>query len=89
MKDWDAESVREVATAARDEAIDIEKKAIINCINEAAKRGLYDYTIEIEYYEVVRWLTDKGFVVMDGKGSAKTISWAPITTAKWEEDLWA
>ena len=87
MKDWNAESVREVATAARDEAIDIEKKAIINCINEAAKRGLYDCTIEIEYYEVVRWLTDKGFVVMD-KGPVKIISWAPITTDKWEQIPW-
>lgn len=88
MKNWDVESVRKVATAARDEAIVIEKQAIINCINEAAKRGLYDYTMEIEYYEVVRWLTDKGFVVMD-KGSAKTISWAPITTAKWDQHPWA
>lgn len=88
MKDWDVESVREIATAARDEAIDIEKKAIMNCINEAAKRGLYDYTMEIEYYEVVRWLTDKGFVVRD-KGSAKIISWAPITTAKWDQHPWA
>lgn len=88
MKDWDVESVREVAIAARDEAIDIEKKAIINCINEAAKRGLYDYTMEIEYYEVVKWLTDKGFVVMD-KGPVKTISWAPITDAKWDQYPWA
>ena len=88
MKDWDVESVREIATAARDEAIDIEKKAIINCINEAAKRGLYDYTMEIEYYEVVRWLTDKGFVVRD-RGPVKTISWAPITTAKWDQHPWA
>ena len=88
MKDGDAESGREVATAARDEAIDIEKKAIINCIKEAAKRGLYDYTMEIEYYEVVRWLTDKGFVVMD-KGPVKTISWASITDAKWDQHPWA
>ena len=88
MKDWDVESVREIATAARDEAIDIEKKAIINCINEAAKRGLYDYTMEIEYYEVVRWLTDKGFVVRD-RGPVKIISWAPITDAKWDQHPWA
>ena len=38
MKDWDVESVREIATAVIDEAIYIEKKAIINCIYEAAKR---------------------------------------------------
>lgn len=88
MKDWDAESVREVATAARDKAIDIEKKAIINCINEAAKRGYYNYTMEIEYYEVVRWLTDKGFTIMD-KGLVKTISWASITAAKWDQHPWA
>lgn len=88
MKDWDVESVREVAVAARDEAIDIEKKAIINCINEAAKRGLYDYTMKIEYYEVVRWLTDKGFIVRD-IGPVKTISWAPITDAKWDQHPWA
>lgn len=88
MKDWDVESVREVATAARDEAIDIEKQAIINCINEAAKKGYYDYTMEIEYYEVVKWLTDKGFAIMD-KGVAKTISWAPITVAKWDQHPWA
>lgn len=88
MKDWDVESVRKVATAARDEAIDIEKQAIINCINEAAKRGYYDYTMEIEYYEVVKWLTDKGFTIMNN-GSAKTISWAPITAAKWEQIPWA
>lgn len=88
MKDWDVESVRGIATAARDEAIDIEKQAIINCINEAAKRGYYDYTMEIEYYEVVKWLTDKGFTIMNN-GSAKTISWAPITAAKWEQIPWA
>ena len=88
MKDWDVESVRKVATAARDEAIDIEKQAIINCINEAAKRGYYDYTMEIEYYETIQWLTERGFAIMD-KGSAKTISWAPITTAKWDQHLWA
>lgn len=79
--------MRKVATAARNEAIDIEKEAIINCINEAAKKGYYDYTMEIEYYEVVRWLTDKGFTIMD-KGVAKTISWAPITAAKWDQHPW-
>lgn len=42
MKDWDVESVREIAAAARDEAIDTEKQAIIYCINEAAKRGYYE-----------------------------------------------
>ena len=52
------------------------------------KKGYYDYTMEIEYYEVVRWLTDKGFTIMD-KGVAKTISWAPITAAKWEQLTWA
>jgi hypothetical protein len=88
MKDWDAESVRKVAVAARDEAIEIEKQAIVNCINEAAKRGYYDYTMEIEYREVVNWLTDKGFTIMD-KGSAKTVSWAPITVARWEQISWA
>lgn len=88
MKDWDVESVREVATAARNEAIDIEKEAIIKCINEAAKRGYYDYTMEIEYYETIQWLTERGFAIMD-KGSAKTISWAPITTAKWDQHPWA
>lgn len=56
MKDWDVESLRKVATAARDEAIDIEKQAIINCINEAVKRGYYDYIMEIEYYEVIKAL---------------------------------
>ena len=88
MKDWDVESVRKVATAARNEAIDIEKEVIINCINEAAKRGYYDYTKEIEYYEVVKWLTDKGFTIVS-QGTAKTISWAPITTAKWDQHPWA
>lgn len=88
MKDWDVESVRRIATAARNEAIDIEKEAIIKCINEAAKRGYYDYTMEIEYYEVVKWLTDKGFTIVS-KGTAKTISWAPITTAKWDQHPWA
>lgn len=88
MKDWDVESVREIAAAARDEAIDTEKQAIIYCINEAAKRGYYDCTMEIEYYEIVKWLTDKGFVITN-KGSAKIISWAPITTAKWDKDPWA
>lgn len=83
MKDWDVNSVREVATSVRNEAIDIEKQAVMNCVNEAAKKGFYDYTMEIEYYEVVRWLTDKGFTIMD-KGSAKTISWAPITADKWD-----
>ena len=83
MKDWDVESVREIATAARDKAIDIEKQAIYNYINEAAKKGYYDYTMEIEYIEVIKWLTDKGFIIID-KGSKKTISWAPITTAKWD-----
>lgn len=45
-------------------------------------------TMKIEYYEVVKWLTDKGFVITD-KGSAKIISWAPITTAKWDQHPWA
>ena len=88
MKDWDAESVRKVATAARDEAIDMEKQAIINCINEAAKRGYYDYTKEIEYSETIQWLTERGFSIIN-KDSAKTISWAPITTAKWDQHPWA
>ena len=88
MKDWDVESVRKGAAAARDEAIDTEKKAIISCINEAAKGGYYDCTMEIEYYEVIKWLIDKGFVVID-KGPVKTISWAPITDAKWDQYPWA
>lgn len=87
-QEWNAESVRNIATAARNESIILEKQAVVECIDEAAKRGCYDYTMEIEYYEVVKWLTDKGFTIMD-KGSAKTISWAPITAAKWDQHPWA
>ena len=86
-QEWNAESVRNVATAARNESIILEKQAVIECIDEAARRGYYDYTMEIEYYETIQWLTERGFSIMD-KGSAKTISWAPITTAKWDQHPW-
>ena len=87
-QEWNAESVRNVATAARNESIILEKQAVIECIDEAARRGYYDYTMEIEYYETIQWLTERGFAIMD-KGSAKTISWAPIATAKWNQHPWA
>ena len=87
-QEWNVESVRNVATAARNESIILEKQAVVECIDEAAKRGYYDYTMEIEYYETIQWLTERGFAIMD-KGSAKTISWAPITAAKWEQIPWA
>lgn len=87
-QEWNAESVRNMATAARDESITLEKQAVMECIDEAAKRGYYDYTMEIEYYETIQWLTERGFSIIN-KGSAKTISWAPITVAKWDKDPWA
>ena len=87
-QEWNVESVRNIATAARNESIILEKQAVVKCIDEAAKRGCYDYTMEIEYYETIQWLTKRGFAIMD-KGSAKTISWAPITAAKWEQIPWA
>ena len=87
-QEWNVESVRNVATAARNESIILEKQAVVECIDEAAKRGYYDYTMEIEYYETIQWLTERGFAIMD-KGSAKIISWAPITTAKWDQHPWA
>jgi hypothetical protein len=77
-----------MATAARDESITLEKQAVMRCIDEAAKRGYYEYTMEIEYYETIQWLTERGFAIID-KGYAKIISWAPIATAKWNQHPWA
>lgn len=87
-QEWNAESVRNIATAARNESIILEKQAVIECIDEAARRGYYDYTMEIEYSETIQWLTERGFSIIN-KDSAKTISWAPITTAKWNQHPWA
>lgn len=86
-QEWNAESVRNIATAARNESIILEKQAVVECIDEAAKRGYYDYTMKIEYYETIQWLTERGFSIIN-KDSAKTISWAPITTAKWDQYTW-
>lgn len=87
-QEWNAESVRNIATAARNKSIILEKQAVIECIDEAAKRGYYDYTMEIEHYETIQWLTERGFSIIN-KDSAKTISWAPITVAKWDQHPWA
>ena len=87
-QEWNVESVRNIATAARNESIILEKQAVVECIDEAAKRGYYDYTMEIEYYETIQWLKERGFSIMD-KGEAKTISWAPTTVAIWDQHPWA
>lgn len=88
-QEWNAELVRNIATAARNESIILEKQAVVECIDEAAKRGYYDYTMEIEYYEeTIQWLTERGFSIIN-KGSAVTISWAPKTVAKWDQHPWA
>lgn len=87
-QEWNVESVRNIATAARNESIILEKQAVMECIDEAAKRGYYDYTMEIEYYETIQWLKERGFSIMD-KGAAKTISWAPTTVAIWDQHPWA
>lgn len=89
-QEWNAELVRNIAAAARNESIILEKQAVVECIDEAAKRGYYDYTMEIEYHETTQWLKERGFTIMD-KGPAKTISWAPLTltVAKWDQHPWA
>ena len=65
IQEWNAESVRNIATAARNESIILEKQAVIECIDEAARRRYYDYTMEIEYSETIQWLTERGFSIIN------------------------
>lgn len=88
MDNFNVDNIREITKNARVAMVEKEKEFVKKCIQNAANSGYDNYTMEIDYYEIVLWLREKGFDVID-KGNCKFINWSSKSVETENQHPWA